>query len=209
MSEPNAITVVIVDDHPVVRDGLGAMLSAEPDISVVGEAGTGTEALALIAALRPAVVVVDLLLPDIGGAEVIRQICERSSDIACVVLTSVAGDEEIYRALEAGARGYLFKDMARKELIQAIRAVHGGKRYIPAQVGSRIAENLPRTDLSGRELEVLQLVAVGLRNKEIAYQLGITEATINTHMKHILEKLHATDRTQAVTTALHRGVIRL
>jgi DNA-binding NarL/FixJ family response regulator len=209
LSEPNAITVVIVDDHPVVRDGLGAMLSAEPDISVVGEAGTGTEALALIAALRPAVVVVDLLLPDIGGAEVIRQICERSSDIACVVLTSVAGDEEIYRALEAGARGYLFKDMARKELIQAIRAVHGGKRYIPAQVGSRIAENLPRTDLSGRELEVLQLVAVGLRNKEIAYQLGITEATINTHMKHILEKLHATDRTQAVTTALHRGVIRL
>jgi DNA-binding NarL/FixJ family response regulator len=206
---PNPITVLIVDDHPVVRDGLGAMLSAEPDINLVGEAGTGTEAIAMIAALRPAVVVVDLLLPDIGGAEVIRRVCQRSSDTAFVVLTSVAGDEEIYRALEAGARGYLFKDMARKELIQAIRAVHKGQRYIPAQVGSKIAENLPRTDLSGREIEVLQLVAAGLRNKEVAYQLGITEATVNTHMKHILEKLHATDRTQAVTTALHRGVIRL
>ncbi len=209
MSPPSPITVVIVDDHPVVRDGLGAMLSTESDIDLVGEAGTGAEALALIAALRPAVVVVDILLPDMGGAEIIRQVCERSSDIAFVVLTSVAGDEEIYRALEAGARGYLFKDMARKELIQAIRAVHGGKRYIPAPVGSRIAENLPRTDLSGREIEVLQLVAVGMRNKEIAHQLGITEATINSHMKHILDKLHATDRTQAVTTALHRGVIRL
>jgi DNA-binding NarL/FixJ family response regulator len=203
------ITVVIVDDHPVVRDGLGAMLSAEPGIRVVGEAGTGTEALALIAAHRPAVAVVDLLLPDMGGAEVIRRVCERSSDVACVVLTSVGGDEEIYRALEAGARGYLFKDMARKELIQAIRAVHAGKRYIPPQVSGRMAENYPRTDISGREIEVLQLVAAGLRNKEIACQLGIAETTVNTHVQHILDKLHATDRTQAVTTALHRGIIRL
>ena len=152
---------------------------------------------------------VDLLLPDIGGAEIIRRVCERSSDTGFVVLTSVAGDEEIYRALEAGARGYLFKDMARKELTQAIRAVHKGQRYIPAQVGRRIAENLPRSDLSWREIEVLQLVAAGLRNKEIAYQLAITEATVSTHMKHILEKLRATDRTQAVTTALRRGIIRL
>ena len=209
MNGDNSISVLIVDDHPVVRDGLGAMLSAEPDIRVVGEAGTGAEAIALIAALRPNVCVVDLLLPDFGGAEIIRRVCERSSDTGFVVLTSVAGDEETYRALEAGARGYLFKDMARKELIQAIRAVHKGQRYIPAQVGSRIAENLPRSDLSGREIEVLQLVAVGMRNKEIAYQLGITEATVSTHMKHVLEKLHATDRTQAVTAALHRGVIRL
>jgi DNA-binding NarL/FixJ family response regulator len=209
MTGANPITVLIVDDHPVVRDGLSAMLSAEPDLRLAGEAGTGGEALAMIAALRPSIVVVDLLLPDITGAEVIRRVCSRSSDTGFVVLTSVAGDEEIYRALEAGARGYLFKDMARKELTQAIRAVHKGLRYIPAQVGSRIAENLPRTDLSAREIEVLQLVAVGMRNKEIAFQLGITEATVNTHMKHILEKLHATDRTQAVTTALRRGIIRL
>ena len=209
MIGPNPISVLIVDDHPVVRDGLSAMLSAEPDIHLVGEAGTGAEALALIAALRPSVVVVDLLLPDIGGAEIIRRVCSRSSDTGFVVLTSVAGDEEIYRALEAGARGYLFKDAARKELTQAIRAVHKGQRYIPAQVGGRIAENFPRTELSAREIEVLQLVAVGMRNKEIAHQLGISESTVMTHMQHILEKLHATDRTEAVTTALRRAIIRL
>jgi two-component system, NarL family, response regulator len=205
----NPITVVIVDDHPVVRDGLNAMLSAEADISVVGEAATGVEGLALVKKLRPAVVLMDLLLPDIGGAEVIQRVCSHSSDTAFIVLTTVAGDEEIYRALEAGARGYLFKDMARKELVQAIRVVHRGHRYIPSQVGSRIAENLPRPDLTSREIEVLQAIAAGLRNKEIAYQLNISEATVNAHVKHILEKLNATDRTQAVTIALRRGIIRL
>jgi DNA-binding NarL/FixJ family response regulator len=119
------------------------------------------------------------------------------------------GDEEIYRALEAGARGYLFKDMARKELINAIRAVALGRRYIPAQVGSAIAESLPRTGLTLREVEVLQSLATGSRNKEIAFHLGVSEATVGAHVKHILEKLHATDRTQAVTTALRRGIIRL
>lgn len=203
------ITIVIVDDHPVVRDGLDAMLSTESDVTVVGEVGTGAEALEVIPKLRPAIVLMDLLLPDIGGSEVIRQICGRFSDIAFIVLTTVGGDEEIYRALEAGARGYLFKDMARKELIQAIRVVHRGQRYIPAQVATRIAEGLPRPDLSAREIQVLQLVAAGLRNKEIAYQLQVSEATVNAHVKHILEKLQATDRTHAVTTALRRGIIHL
>jgi two-component system NarL family response regulator len=207
--EPKPLSVVIVDDHPVVRDGLCAMVSTAPDIEVVGELGSGEEALAVIPQLRPMIVVMDLLLPDIGGIEVIKQICAISSDIAFIVLTSVVGDEEIYRALEAGARGYLFKDMARKELIHAIRAVAKGRRYIPAQVGSAIAESLPRTGLSLREIEVLQAVAAGLKNKEIAFQLGVSEATINAHIKHILEKLHATDRTHAVTTALRRGIIRL
>jgi DNA-binding NarL/FixJ family response regulator len=209
MSVREFATVVIVDDHPVVRDGLNAMLSLEPDIEVVGEAGTGSEALAMIPKLRPSVVVVDLLLPDISGREVIQQICEMSSDTGFIVLTSVAGDEEIYRAMEAGARGYLFKDMARKELVQAIRAVNRGQRYIPAQVGNTIAENLPRPDLTSREIEVLQHVAVGMKNKEIAYKLNVAEATINAHVKHVLEKLHAGDRTQAVTIALRRGIIRL
>jgi len=140
---------------------------------------------------------------------VIRRVCSTSSDTAFIVLTTVAGDEEIYRALEAGARGYLFKDMARKDLIHAIRAVAKGQRYIPSQVGSRIAENLPRPGLTAREIEVLQFVAAGQRNKEIAYQLGVSEATVNAHVKHILEKLNASDRTQAVTTALRRGIIRL
>ena len=209
MPDPKPVTVVIVDDHPVVRDGLCAMVSAEADIQVVAEVGTGAEALAVIPKLRPAVVLMDLLLPDIGGAEVIRRVCSNSSDTAFIVLTTVVGDEEIYRAIEAGARGYLFKDMARKELIHAIRAVAKGQRYIPAQVGSRIAENLPRPGLTSREIEVLQSVAAGLRNKEIAYQLGVSEATVNAHIKHILEKLNASDRTQAVTTALRRGIIRL
>ena len=209
MTERHPLTVMIVDDHPVVRDGLNAMLSTEADIQVVGEAGTGAEALSLLAKLHPAVVLMDLLLPDIGGAEVIKRVCSARSDTSFIVLTTVAGDEEIYRALEAGARGYLFKDMVRKELIQAIRTVHGGQRYIPAQVGSRIAENLPRQDLSLREIEVLQLVAGGLRNKQIAHRLGVSEATVNAHVKHILEKLYASDRTHAVTIALRRGIIRL
>jgi len=200
---------MIVDDHPVVRDGLNAMLSTETDIQVVGEAGTGAEALSLLAKLHPAVVLMDLLLPDIGGAEVIKRICSARSDTSFIVLTTVAGDEEIYRALEAGARGYLFKDMVRKELIQAIRTVHGGQRYIPAQVGSRIAENFPRQGLSLREIEVLQLVAGGSRNKQIAHRLDVSEATVNAHVKHILEKLYASDRTHAVTIALRRGIIRL
>ena len=208
--DPEAIaTVVIVDDHPVVRDGLNAMLSAEPDIAVVGEAATGAAALALIHRERPSVVLMDLLLPDMGGTEIIKRVCGVSSDTSFIVLTTVAGDEDIYRALEAGARGYLFKDMARKELVQAIRTVHRGQRYIPAQVGSRIAENLPRPDLTSREIEVLQLVAGGMRNKEIAHKLDVSETTANSHVKHVLEKLNASDRTQAVTAALRRGIIRL
>jgi len=209
MTESKPATVVIVDDHPVVREGLCAMISAETDIKVLTEVGTGAEALAIIPKFRPAVVVMDLLLPDMSGCEVISRICSNSSDSAFLVLTTVVGDEEIYRALEAGARGYLFKDMARKELIQAIRAVAKGQRYIPAPVGSRIAENLPRPGLTEREVEVLQSVAAGMRNKEIAYNLGVSEATINAHVKHILEKLNASDRTQAVTKALRRGIIRL
>jgi len=207
--ESKPLTVAIVDDHPVVRDGLCAMISAAPGLEVVAELGSGEEALALIPQLRPMIVIMDLLLPDIEGAQVIKRICANSSDIAFIVLTTLVGDEAIYRALEAGARGYLFKDMARKELISAIHAVATGRRYIPAQVGSRIAENLPRTGLSTREIEVLQSVAAGMRNKEIAFQLGVSEATVNAHIKHILEKLHASDRTHAVTTALRRGIIRL
>ena len=209
MTDTNFVSIVIVDDHPVVRDGLNAILSTEPDFRLIGEASTGAEALSLLKTLRPSVVLMDLLLPDIGGAEVIRTVCGYCSDINFIVLTTVAGDEEIYRALEAGARGYLFKDMARKELIQAIRAVHKGQRYIPATVGSTIAENLPRMDLTSREIEVLELVAAGLRNKEIAYRINVSEATVNAHVKHVLQKLHASDRTHAVTTALKRGIIRL
>jgi two-component system NarL family response regulator len=205
----DAVSVVIVDDHPVVRDGLSLILSNESDLQIAGEAATGAEALALIPQVRPNIVLMDLVLPDISGSEVIRKVCNDISDINFIVLTSVAGDEEIFRALDAGARGYLFKDMARKELVQAIRSVQSGDRYIPAQVGAKLAESLPRHGLSPRETEVLQHVAAGLRNKEIAYLLSLSEATVNAHVKRILEKLHVSDRTHAVTTALRRGIIRL
>jgi DNA-binding NarL/FixJ family response regulator len=160
-----AVTVVIVDDHPVVRDGLTAVLSTEPDIDVTGEAGNGADAIARIRELHPDVAIMDLGLPDMSGSDVIRHFCSGGSDVDFIVLTSVAGDEEIYRALEAGARGYLFKDMARKELVQAIRVVRGGERYIPATVGAKLAESFPRHGLSQREIEVLEHVATGLRNK--------------------------------------------
>jgi two-component system NarL family response regulator len=209
MDQDDLITLLIVDDHAVVRDGLSAILSLESDMKVVGEAGTGAEAVAAYRQLRPKIVIMDLLLPDMSGAEAIGNICSFSSGAHIIVLTTVAGDELIYRALEAGARGYLFKDMVRKDLLHAIRAVHSGRRHIPAEVGARLAESLPRSDLSAREVEVLELVAAGMRNKEIAFKLSISEATVNAHVKHLLEKLNASDRTQAVMIGLRRGFIRV
>jgi DNA-binding NarL/FixJ family response regulator len=209
MPDTKPISVLVVDDHPVVRDGLRAIVSSEPDMEIVGDVGTGSEGVDAYFALRPAVVLMDLLLPDISGAEAIRQICQRAPGAQIIVLTTVVGDAEIYRALEGGARGYLLKDMVRKELIQAIRAVSTGRRYVPAQVGAHIAENLPRPDITAREIEVLQLIASGFKNKEVAHRLAVSEATVNAHIKHILEKLNASDRTHAVTVALRRGIIRL
>jgi len=209
MAVKGPITVLVVDDHPVVRDGLNAIISSETDMQVVGDVGTAAEAVTAYFRLRPAVVLMDLLLPDFSGSEAIRRICEKSANAQIIVLTTADGDAEIYRALEAGARGYLLKDMVRRELIQAIREVSGGRRYIPAQVGARIAENYPRPDITSREVEVLQLIAAGFRNKEVAFRLGVSEATINAHIKHILAKLNATDRTHAVIIALRRGIIRL
>ena len=203
------ITIMIVDDHPVVRDGLAAILSSQSDLEIVGEASTGAEAVEQYFKLQPMVVLMDLLLPDMIGSEAIKIICEKSSDARIIVLTTLGGDEEIYRALEAGARGYLLKDMVRHELILAIHQVSGGHRYIPAEIGARLAENFPRPGLSAREVEVLQLVAGGLRNKEIGFQLGVTEATVNAHVKHILAKLDASDRTEAVMIALRRGILHL
>ena len=209
MNSKTPSTVLVVDDHPVVRDGLKAIISSEPDMEVVGDVGLGQEAVIAYERLRPSVVLMDLLLPDISGADAIRQICQSSPNALIVVLTTLDGDEEIYRALEAGARGYLLKDMVRRELIQAIRQVASGKRYIPSQIGTRIAENYPRMEISSREVEILNLIAIGRKNKDIAFQLSISEATVNAHIKHILAKLNASDRTHAVTVALRRGIIRL
>jgi DNA-binding NarL/FixJ family response regulator len=209
MDTTQQIRVLVVDDHPVVREGIKAILSLESDFLVVGEAATGAEAMQMYRSTRPTVIVFDLLLPDVKGSEVIQKICAESSNTQVIVLTTITGDEEIYRALEAGARGYLFKDSARKDLVGAIRTVVAGRRYIPPPVGALLAENLPRSGLSAREIQVLELVATGMRNKEVAYQLEVTEATVNSHVKHILEKLNASDRTEAVVTALRRGFLRI
>jgi DNA-binding NarL/FixJ family response regulator len=211
MSAGKTITVMIVDDHPVVREGLVAILSGESDIEVIGEAGTGEEAIEKIPELRPSVVLMDLSLPGARqGGDVIREIAPGSSEIHFIVLTSVAGDDEIYRAIEAGARGCLFKDMAGKELVRAVREVHGGGRHIPQEVGKCLAASLQqRHGLTEREIEVLQHVAAGLRNKQIAHKMALSEFTVKAHVKRVLEKLQVADRTHAVTIALKRGIIRL
>ncbi|HEY3740702.1 MAG TPA: response regulator transcription factor [Bryobacteraceae bacterium] len=206
-SEP--IKVLLVDDHPVVRDGLASMISLEDDMIVSGSAATGAEVLRMFDERKPDVMVVDLILPDMSGIEVTRKIAAKSHDVQVIILTGSSGDEDIYRAMEAGARGYLFKDTARRELIQAIRAVHGGRQFIAPEVGRCLAEAFPRSDLSAREIEVLKLVAVGRKNKEVAFELLISETTVNVHVKHIMQKLNAADRTEAVTTAMRRGIIRL
>jgi DNA-binding NarL/FixJ family response regulator len=209
MSGKLPISILLVDDHPIVRDGLKAIISSEPDMVVVGDVGSGADGVKAYFELKPAIVIMDLLLPDMSGADAIKEICSRSAGAFIIVLTMLTGDEEIYRALDAGARGYLLKDMVRRDLIRAMREVHSGRRYIPAEVGTRIAEHFPRPDLTSREIEVLRLVSSGMRNKEAAFELGISEGTINAHIKHILSKLNATDRTHAVMIALRRGVIRL
>lgn len=203
------ITVLLVDDHPVVRDGLNAIIASESGLQVAGEAGTGVEAVKAYRDLRPSVVLMDLLLPDISGVEAIQRICRASPGARVIVLTTLDSEDDIFRALEAGARGYLLKDMVRKELIQAIREVAAGRRYIPARVGIRVAESLPRPDISPREVDVLKLIASGLRNKQVAARLNVSEATVNAHIQHILAKLNASDRTHAVIIALRRGIIRL
>jgi DNA-binding NarL/FixJ family response regulator len=209
MPDSVPISVLVVDDHPVVRGGLCAFLSSGPNFLIAGEAATGAEAVDLYFKLRPSVVLMDLLLPDFSGVEAVRQICTRAPSAKIVVLTTVSADEQVYQALEAGARGYLLKDMVLTQVVQALRYVSSGRRYIPPQVAHLMAGNLPRPKLTSREVEVLQMAASGMRNKEIAYELGISEATVSTHIQHVLTRLNVSDRTQAVTVALRRGFIRL
>lgn len=203
------IRVLTADDHPVVRDGVRAMLANESDIELVAEATDGCEAVALYAEHVPDVVLMDLRMPCTDGVEATRAIMSAHPDARIVALTSYEGDADIYRALDAGARGYLLKDMLGTEVIRAIRTVAAGKRVIPPEVARRLAEFTPRMNLTGRELEVLGHAAKGLRNREIAREIGRAEATVKEHLKHVMEKLGASDRTDAVTRALQRGIIHL
>jgi len=201
--------VMLTDDHPVVLEGFAAMIETEPDMSVVGQARSGEEALELFRRLRPDVTLMDLRMPGMGGVEAIRAIRREFPDSRLIVLTTYDGDEDIYRALEAGAQAYLLKDMLCDEILAAIRAVHAGQRRIPAAVGTRLAERMAGIDLSEREHHVLEFVATGKSNKQIAAALEITEATVKSHLTNILGKLGVTDRTQAVVTALRRGLVHL
>lgn len=203
------IRVVVADDHPVVREGLSAILARQPDMAVAAEAENGEQACERCSAEQPDVVLMDLRMPGMGGVAATRWIGERYPACHVLVLTTFDGDEEIYQALKAGARGYLLKDAGREELLSAIRGVHAGKRWIPPAVADRLAQRVAGSQLSSREVEVLSLVAAGNSNKRIARRLGITEGTVKGHVNSILGKLAADDRTEAVTSAVRRGILRL
>ena len=203
------ITILTADDHPLIRDGLAAVLRAESGLQVVAEAANGEEAIEAYARLHPDIVLMDLRMPVMDGLTATRAILADDPNARIIVLTTYDGDEDIHRALAAGARGYLLKDMMRTELLGVIRAVHRGQRGIPAPVAARLAEHTPRIGLTPRELEVLRLVADGLSNAQVGERIGRTEGTVKVHLKNILQKLDVKDRTEAVTTALRRGFIRL
>jgi DNA-binding NarL/FixJ family response regulator len=209
MAGNSEITILTVDDHPLIRDGLAAVIGREPDMRVVAEASDGEEALELYRAHQPSVVLMDLRLPVMDGVEAIQAIRAESPGARIIALTTYEGDEDIYQALAAGASGYLLKDMLRTELIEVIRKVHQGFRGIPPAVAAKLAVHTPRIGLTPRELEVLRLMAEGKSNPEIAADLGRAEGTMKIHVQNILQKLGAADRTQAVTLALRRGIIHL
>jgi DNA-binding NarL/FixJ family response regulator len=207
MSE--SIRILVVDDHNIVRQGLVALLNTVPDLQVVAEASDGEEAIAAHRTHKPDVTLMDLRLPKIGGADAITRIRAESPAARFIVLTTFDGDEDIFRALQAGAKGYLLKGMDIDELTDAIRSVYAGKSRIPAFVAEKLAERMGGPSLTTREIEVLKRIVAGRSNKEIASDLFISEATVKTHINSILGKLGVTDRTQAATTALQRGIVHL
>ncbi|MCE5248078.1 MAG: response regulator transcription factor [Candidatus Polarisedimenticolia bacterium] len=203
------VRVLCVDDHPLVRKGVAAILAAEPDMVLVAEAADGESALAAYREHRPDVVLMDLRLPGADGIETTARIRAEHPEARVIVLTSYSGDQDIYRALEAGVRGYLLKEMVHTDVVRAIRAAMAGKRFLPPEVSQKLGEFLPDTALTPREIEVVTLVAKGLANKEIAAQLGTSEGTIKVHVQNILRRLDARDRTHAVTIAVRRGIVHL
>lgn len=205
--DANKIRIMVIDDQAVVRQGFVSLIKTVPDMEIVGEGSNGQEAVDLFRRLRPDITLMDLRMPAVSGAEAITQIRDEFPAARIIVLTTFDGDEDIYRALQAGAQGYLLKDMFFEELEAAIRKVHGGARLIPGSVAERLAGRMSSSELTGRELEVLRQIVDGKSNKEIGNALNISEATVKSHINNILSKLGVSDRTQAATTALQRGIV--
>ena len=203
------IRILTVDDHPMLREGIAAAIARQTDMTLVGEAVNGREAIEIFRRTLPDITLMDLQMPEMNGVEAIAAIRAEFPGARIIVLTTYKGDVQAVRALKAGASGYLLKSALRKEMMDAIRTVHSGRPSIPAEVAMQLAEHVAADALSEREVEVLRCIAQGAANKEVAYRLHISEETVKVHVKHILDKLGVTDRTHAVTIALSRGIIEL
>jgi len=203
------IRVLSVDDHPLMREGIARILNDEPEITLVAQAASGAEAIRQFRQHRPGVTLLDLRLPDMSGIDVLIAIRAEFCDAKVLVLTTATGDVEIQRALKAGARGYILKSMSPPEMTEAIRQVHRGKKHVPPEVAAQIAEHVGEPELTTRELEVLRHLAGGNRNRDIGDLLFVSEETIKVHVKNIMEKLGASDRTEAIAIAVRRGIMQL
>ena len=203
------IRILIADDHPVVQAGLTSMLNSNDGIEVVGSASSGTEALKILEQKRPDILLLDLRMPGMNGIETLTAMQKMKTTARAIVLTSFETDENIYRAVRAGAQGYLLKDAPQEQMLEAIISVHAGKRFIPKEIAARLADRMLRSNLTARELEILGMLAKGLTNKQIGYALSISENTVRNHLKCVMSKLEVSDRTEAVAVAIQQGIIQV
>lgn len=209
MNEKQRIRVLSIDDHPLVREGIAAMINDQPDMQMVAQGASGKEAIQRFREHQPDVVLMDVRLPDMSGIDAMITIRSEFPEARIIIITSSEGDAEMRRALEGGARGYMLKSMPPQDLLEAIRKVHAGKKGIPPEIAARLADHYGDETLTEREIEILKQIAEGNRNCDIADKLFISEGTVKVHIKHIMEKLGASDRTQAITIAVRRGIIHL
>ena len=209
MSQSTTIRVLIVDDGAIVRQGLATIVDRDPEMTAIAQAEDGLQAIALFREYQPDVTLMDLRMPQMGGVEAIVAICAEFKQARIMVLTTYDGDEDIYRGLQAGAQGYLLKDAKPHELLNAIRTIHSGQKFVPPEVGAKLVQRMNNPELSERELDVLRLMAQGMNNLDIAAALNIGESTVKSHVNRILSKLGVSDRTQAVIVAIKRGIVYL